>query len=127
VVLRAATNTARAEEGLKPLAVDARLSRAARDYAAALASSGRFEHTDIRGSTVVDRAEAVGYASWAFLGENLARTADGVPLEHVVAAWLDSPSHRANLLSAEASEMGAGCVRRDGAIWCVQLFGRSAP
>jgi uncharacterized protein YkwD len=125
--LVARANAARADAGLPPLRADKRLERAARDYAAAMAATDRFEHSGSDGSTFVGRAEAAGYGAWTYLGENLARAGGAASAENLVDAWLSSESHRANLLSPEASDTGAGCVRKEAATWCVQLFGRRRP
>ena len=37
------------------------------------------------------------------------------------ALW-DSPSHRANMLSDAYGHIGVGVVRKDGAVWAVELF-----
>lgn len=45
---------------------------------------------------------------FTYLGENLSR-ADYTP-DQVMAAWLDSPGHRQNLLDPNFTEVGIGCV-----------------
>jgi uncharacterized protein YkwD len=76
------------------------------DNASAMAAQDFFSHTAPDGQWLTDRAAAADYGVWLFLGENLAA---GQPTpERVVAAWLDSPTHRANVLAAEACEIGVG-------------------
>jgi hypothetical protein len=59
------------------------------------------------------------YASWNWLAENIAW---GYPTpENVVAAWLNSPGHAANILSPDIWEIGVGYS--EGSYW-VQDFGR---
>jgi uncharacterized protein YkwD len=71
-----------------------------------MAGANFFAHKGLDGSTLVTRAEAAGYQAWSFLGENLAA---GQPTpERVVDAWMKSPTHRANVLSNEAVEIGIG-------------------
>lgn len=56
--------------------------------------------------------------------ENLSRTA-AAPAD-VVQAWLESPGHRNNLLSADVTEIGVGCVVDPGdaeeQILCSQIL-----
>ena len=48
----------------------------------------------------------------AFAAENLSRTDQ--PPQDVVQAWLDSPSHRENLVAADLVRGAIGCVRDGG-------------
>ncbi|MBO3100647.1 CAP domain-containing protein [Cellulomonas fengjieae] len=40
----------------------------------------------------------------------------------VVAAWLDSPGHRANLLDPALREVGVGCLLDGDQMVCAQAF-----
>jgi uncharacterized protein YkwD len=123
--LIAASNAARAGRGLPALAVSDRLSRAARAYAHVLSAQGKLAHSGVDGSDIVSRAETAAYSDWTFLGEDLARGPASTAASEIVAGWLASPPHRANLLSTEARDTGAGCAtggkRRE--VFCVLLFG----
>ena len=103
------TNAERRKAGAPPLAPDDRLGLAARRYAAALAGGACFAHDCGPVPELGARVGATGYA-WARLGENLA-AGQRTP-EEVVAAWLASPGHRANLLDPAVTELGLG--RADG-------------
>jgi hypothetical protein len=74
---------------------------------------------------VSDLADGVGYAYLA-VGENLAM-GDFVSSKDVVRAWMESPGHRANILSPTYTELGiAGgkSVYKGRTIWMVvQSFG----
>ncbi|MFC8921060.1 CAP domain-containing protein [Cellulosimicrobium sp. NPDC057127] len=110
------TNAERAAAGCAPLVVDARLTAAAQLHSEDMLAQGYFDHTSLDGRSPWDRAEAQGYANPS--GENIAkgqRTA-----EEVVRAWMDSPGHRANILSCDSTEIGVGSA---GGVW-TQLFGR---
>jgi len=105
-------NQIRVGAGLPALSVSAELTTSARRYAGYMAAAGFFGHQGPDGSTVVTRARAAGYVGWTYLGENLAA---GQPdPQSVVRAWMDSPSHRANLLSPLAREIGIGHVYQPG-------------
>ena len=105
-------NAERASGGLGPLTYNPNLARSAQGYTESMAAGNFFAHTAPDGSTMVNRAEAAGYDAWTFLAENLA---GGQPTpDKVVAAWMKSPGHRANILSADASEVGIGHTFKDG-------------
>ena len=58
----------------------------------------------------------------AAYGENIARgqrTAD-----KVMAAWMTSDGHRANILRAGYGSIGVACLKSGGVYHWVQLFGR---
>jgi uncharacterized protein YkwD len=117
------TNVERQKAGLEPLALSTQLSDAAQGYSQVLASSGCFEHTCGPVPRFEDRVGQAGYNGWNALGENIAA---GYPTaEAVVAGWMSSPGHRANLLSPNFTEMGIGLVNggKYGAYW-TQEFGR---
>ena len=102
----ALVNEQRAAHGLGPLAWEQRLTNSAEGYAAYMATADFFAHTGLDGSRMVGRNEAHGYLGWVFMGENLAA---GQPTpERVVAAWMNSPTHRANVLADAACEIGIG-------------------
>jgi hypothetical protein len=118
------TNAERAKAGLSPLVVSAALSSSAQGYAAAMATQGFFNHIAPDGSTLVQRDVAAGYSPWSYLEENIA-AGQGSPAE-AVAAWMNSPEHRTNLLSPRVHEIGVGYSYRAGSpygTYWVQEFG----
>ncbi len=98
-------NDARRSHGCPPVAVNSRLIEAARRHAADMASRGYFAHRSPNGEDAGDRVADTGY-DWATYGENIARGQDTAV--EVVEAWLDSPSHRENILTCAHSEVGVG-------------------
>ena len=66
-----------------------------------------FSHTGSSGSNAGQRAAAAGYA-WSTWGENIAAGQPSV--ESVMAAWLASPGHCANLMNARFRDIGLACV-----------------
>ena len=96
-----AVNEARAELGLRPLALSQRLHSDAEAYAEALLTSGRFVHGYLRPGT----GELI---AWGSLGTMGAR--------QIVRRWLASPEHNALLLMPRARWIGVGIVfgRLDG-------------
>ncbi|WP_315789600.1 CAP domain-containing protein [Fischerella sp. JS2] len=110
------TNEERAKNGLAPLKENAELNYAADEYAEQMSETGVLSHTGPDGSQPWDRAKTVGYEAQT-MGENIAR-GQKTP-EEVVAAWMNSPGHRANILNSKYTEIGVGF---DDNFW-VQDFG----
>jgi uncharacterized protein YkwD len=98
-------NLERAQHALPPLRVNPRLTADAQLQAAQIAETGMLDHVILSGPypTPRLRAEAAGYA-WNALGENLALGFTDAP--SAVAAWMQSPGHRANILAGGYSETG---------------------
>lgn len=105
-------NAERRKRGLRPLRLDKRLSRAARMHSRAMARNSFFSHDSQNGSTFVERIRRSGYLrgarSWT-VGENIAwgsgsRSAVG----SIARAWINSPGHRANILSRSYRHIGIG-------------------
>ena len=101
--LLAAADAARAAEGLPPLALHPAAQGAALAHAADLLSNGAFDHAGSDMSLPLERVRRAGLnPAWA--AENLSfGQADAAA---VVAGWLGSPGHRANLLSPKARLIG---------------------
>lgn len=111
-------NAHRKEAGLAPLELDAQLNQAA--AVRAKESAQNFSHTRPNGQscfTILDEMQ-IDYGS---AGENIAMNYE-TP-EAVVNGWMNSPGHRANILTAEFSRMGIGCFRDgQGSLCWAQLF-----
>ncbi len=121
-VMLAQLNAVRAQRGLRPLAPDPRLMRAAQRESEALARLGRLTHVGPDGD-LGTRVRRAGYR-YRLVEENLAAgIADPVD---VLTAWLHSPPHRANLLRAEVSTIGIGYAPQGAAFghyWTLILAG----
>jgi uncharacterized protein YkwD len=106
-------NQRRDRAGLPDLRPDNRLDRAAQQHNRRMDGTGCFDHACAGESDLGRRLERVGYLGggltrWVY-GENLAWGADwrGSPAA-IVAAWMDSPPHRANILNRSFREVGIG-------------------
>ena len=86
-----------------PLAWNDKLAVAALAHSSDMAQREYFDHVDRRGTGVAERARRQGYA-WRMVGENIA--AGQGSAQQVVAGWLASPGHCANILSPDYREMG---------------------
>jgi uncharacterized protein YkwD len=106
-------NWARAQDRRLRLVPRPALRRAAALKGERVASCGQFSHTPC-GAAVTAAVRAAGYR-YATFGENLfAGTWGQVSAQEVVTAWLQSPSHRANVLSPSFRDVGAAPVRAHG-------------
>ena len=112
-------NAERSARGLAPLTYDDQLTLAAQRHSDDQASRGRMSHTGGDGSTLVVRIDRIGY-SWSSLAENVAY---GFPdAASVVAAWMASPGHRANILSTN-TQSGLGlAIAADGQAYWTHVF-----
>jgi uncharacterized protein YkwD len=124
-------NAERSRAGLAPLQSSEPLSQAARFFAHDMAREDYFvshdSHDRVGGRLVRrcgfrTRVRSYG-VSWRAVAENIA-SGHETP-EEVVAAWMRSPRHRANVLGSTYRETGVGFARggSEGFYW-VQDFGR---
>jgi len=108
-------NAQRSRYGVRPLRMSEQLSEAARRHAADMERRHYFSHVSRDGSNFVQRIRRTGYlkraGSW-FVGENLAWGAgpNRSSPRGIVAAWMNSPPHRQNILNARFREVGIGVV-----------------
>lgn len=101
--LLAATNSARVEQGEKPLANNAQLAEAAKLKVRNMFDKQYWAHTAPDGTAPWYWFGQVGYA-YADAGENLAK--NFTTSDSTVSAWLASPTHRANVLKTEYQDVG---------------------
>ncbi|MEM9524352.1 MAG: CAP domain-containing protein, partial [Pseudomonadota bacterium] len=112
-------NAYRADSGRAPLSYSKRLQRIAQLHADDLRRSGRFSHRGSDGSDLGDRMRRAGYG-YCFAAENIAKgQRDRIA---VLRSWAGSRSHRRNMLSRNAAEVGL--ARADGNLW-VMVLGRA--
>lgn len=103
----ALVNQERAAYGLSPLTLSADLSDGARLKSQDMRDSRYFDHNSPTYGTPFEMMRSLGITYWA-AAENIAmgyRTA-----EAVVNGWMNSPGHRANILSDKYTEIGVGHV-----------------
>lgn len=91
-------------DAARPLTWNRSLATAAQSHSSDMARKSYFSHQGTDGSEVSDRAKHAGY-HYSGIGENIAagqRTAD-----EVMAGWLASPGHCANIMDRWFTEMGS--------------------
>lgn len=104
-------NRERAEHGEPPLVSNADLQTAAEEHDSELIRVDYFAHVSPSGETPVDRIRDTGYIASSsdgyVLGENLAwGTYSLATPASIVAAWIASPGHLANILESQYTETG---------------------
>jgi uncharacterized protein YkwD len=107
----------------QPLVWNPMLAVAAESHSRSMANHNYFAHQDRDGRTPGDRAELAGYSGQR-VGENIAAGQDTVV--RIVEGWLASPSHCANLMSPQFTELGAAYAvdpKSDAGIYWAALFG----
>ncbi|MGW1763198.1 CAP domain-containing protein [Streptomyces sp. NPDC002073] len=115
----ALVNQERARAGCRPVRQNPPLATLAGAFSKDMADRGFFDHTDPDGATPWDRASNAGISGLG--GENIARgQADA---EAVMASWMNSPGHRANILNCEFRTLGVGTHFAAGGPWWTQDFG----
>lgn len=106
-----------------PLAYNAALRTAAYNHSKDMATRNFFAHTNPDGLTPFDRMRAAGYTGYTAAAENIA--AGQTTPEAVVAGWLQSPGHCANIMNAAYRDLGVGYFAGGGyRHYWTQNFGR---
>ncbi|HEY2003670.1 MAG TPA: CvpA family protein [Candidatus Saccharimonadia bacterium] len=99
-------NHERTTRGLKPLAMNSKARTVARAYSAEMFAKGYFSHVDPSGKSPFDRMRAA-HITFGAAGENLA-LAPTLQLAHK--GLMNSPGHRANILSPNYHTVGIGII-----------------
>lgn len=117
------TNEDRIENGLGTVEEDDALSRIAQQKAEDMAERGYFSHDTPEGHEPWWWLNQAGY-KYQHAGENLA--VNFSDSEEVEEAWMESPTHRANILKPVYTKIGIGVAKGtykgEKAIFVVQLF-----
>jgi hypothetical protein len=96
-------NAERQKAGYAPLSLSSELTTAANQKGADMFSKNYWAHVSPTGTTPWEFITKAGY-QYVYAGENLAKDFD--TSEEVVKAWMNSPTHKANLLKPEYTEIG---------------------
>ena len=111
-------NAVRVAHGLPRLKPAPGLGSAARLHTGEMARSGRFMHESPDGSAFWKRVlkfyGRAGYRSWS-VGETLMWESPSADAAQVVIEWMNSPEHRAILMSPDWREIGVSAVQDSAA------------
>ena len=105
----------RAGSGLTAYSRAEDLTEVARAHAGRMADDDRLYHNP-------NLREQV--QNWDVVGENVGK---GQTVDDIHQAFMQSDTHRREILSSRLTEVGVGVVRRDGLIWVSQVFRRPSP
>lgn len=117
-------NDDRSAGNIGNLKINPLLVEAAQAKADDMAEKGYFAHNSPEGLTSWHWFSEAGY-SFSYAGENLAvNFSDSVDVEE---AWMDSPTHRANIMNGKFTEIGiataVGEYKGKETVFVVQMFG----
>lgn len=116
-------NSLRADRGLRPLAINLTLDRAAKGHACDMATNAFMSHSGSNGSTLKTRLKRAGYGLKTAT-ENLATSSSAPNSATPARLWLNSPSHLVNLLNPDITEMGLEITVARGKTYYVFVGGR---
>ncbi len=119
-------NDQRSQRFIPTLTTNSKLISAATGKANDMLARSYFAHVDPDGNYVWPRIEAAGYSPYLTLGENLAM--DFTDADAVINAWMNSPTHRANIVNQKFVDQGLASVfgnyeQGHDTIMVVSLFG----
>lgn len=105
-------NLARKTIGLRTMKLDPELGKVARVHSREMYRKNSLYHTS---------SSLLGWrvTRWRMLGENVGY---GGSVDSLHTAFMNSPSHRANILHSSFRNVGVGVVARDGRIWVTVVF-----
>ncbi|SFX49221.1 uncharacterized protein, YkwD family [Thermoactinomyces sp. DSM 45891] len=114
-------NIERQKAGLKPLVADTKLSSVARAKSQDMIDLRYFNHQSPRYGSPFDMMRQFGIRYQA-AGENIA-CGQPTPAE-VMKGWMNSPGHRANILSRDFTKIGVGSAKGGsyGVYWTQQFI-----
>lgn len=109
-----AINQQRSLRNLTILNYNDKLTVAAQSKADDMIARHYFSHTDPEGNYIWPKIVAAGYTPYTQLGENLA--IEFYDTGSLIAAWMNSPTHRANILQENFRDQGMGLNFGDAAL-----------
>ncbi|MBU3179902.1 CAP domain-containing protein [Clostridium psychrophilum] len=113
-------NKERAKQGLAPLKDNSQLSGVARTKSSDMAKNNYFSHTSPTYGSPFDMMKQFGI-TYTAAGENIAMGQQTAA--SVMTSWMNSPGHKANILSKDFTEIGVGVAKNsDGTIYWTQQF-----
>ncbi|WP_308638504.1 CAP domain-containing protein [Paenibacillus silvisoli] len=100
-----AVNAERAKAGLGALTLNASLSKVAQTKSQDMRDKNYFSHDSPTYGSPFDMMKQFGI-NYSYAGENIAAGQKGV--QAVMTAWMNSPGHKANILSPNFTQLGVG-------------------
>ena len=120
-------NAERSNNGLASLEYNTTLQKAAQMKANDMAKRGYFSHRTPDGKTPWYFFDQVGYG-YRYAGENLA--VNFFDSKEIALAWMNSPTHRANILKKNFTQIGIGVAygifQGKNTVFVAEFFGTPA-
>ncbi|MFG6147077.1 CAP domain-containing protein [Halobacillus sp. B23F22_1] len=114
------TNEAREEQGLEPLELSEEVSEVAQEKSEDMAENDYFSHTSPNYGSPFDMLQEYD-VDFNTAAENIA--AGQQSPEEVVDGWLNSSSHRKNIMNANMTDIGVG-YEENGNYWTQMFVGK---
>lgn len=106
--VRCLVNRERSKRGIAKLKYSSALTKAAQGHSENMVSEEFFDHVAPDGSTHTSRINAAGYPG-TYVGENIAWGSGSYATpRRIVAGWMNSSGHRANILNPQYRDHGVG-------------------
>lgn len=120
----ALVNKERSLQNLEMLEWDPEMFYLAREHSENMARYGFFSHQRRDGKTIAECSNEIGVTGWTALGENLAFSQGATNnAELAVRGWMNSASHKRNLLDKKWSRSGIGVAQTaNGKFYITQIF-----
>jgi uncharacterized protein YkwD len=119
------TNQERKKDGKPALVLSAALSKVARAHSENMARQGKMEHT-LDKKDVFERLEDAKL-DYEVAGENIAFGEPDIAMKKIMKLWMESASHRKNILYKDFTEIGVGVARaKNGDLYFTQVFSKPA-
>ena len=111
-------NEARAQAGLPSLKLDAKLSEGATLKSKDMAANNYFSHQSPTYGSPFEMMRSLGI-SYRYAGENIAKH---MSVKSAHQGFMNSPGHRANILSRNFNKVGLGFVKQGNYLYVTQWF-----
>lgn len=122
------TNIERQKAGLQPLTINSTAFKFARSKSEEMIRLNYFDHKSPVNRYIYDIAAKNNW-KYSYLGENIYtmnsstnRVIDQVDGQSIVNSWMNSPGHRANILSKDFTQIGIGVAYLNGKLMATQTF-----
>ncbi len=112
------TNAARAAAGKGALSWNGQLACLATGWSQHMAATGVFAHSNLSATL-----NSPPYSGYNTLGENILRGPASLSAQQMHNAWMNSPGHRANILSGAYNSIGIGVAYTGSTVYATQNFG----
>jgi uncharacterized protein YkwD len=119
------TNQERKKDGKPALVLSAELSKVARAHSENMARQGMMKHK-LDKKDVFDRLDDAKI-DYEVAGENIAYGEQGIAHTKIMKWWMESESHRKNIVYKDFTQIGVGIARaKNGDVYFTQVFWKPA-